>query len=102
MCHVITSSPNAAGMPYSQILWQIALLSLLIRCMGHHNRSSKLPGPYFHPCPIISMMLSKAVFKHKVTNLVNMQIIIPLGLLYTNTVSDSLRIKLTFQYAGLV
>jgi len=31
------------------------------------------------------MLLSKAVFEHKVTNLVNTQIITLLGLLYTNT-----------------
>jgi len=57
------------------------------KMQGQHNRSFELPGLYFHPHPIISMLLSKAVFEHKVTNLVNTQIITLLCLLYTNTKS---------------
>ena len=85
--HAITSSPKSQHGRHAlqSDLSQTALLSLLIRCMGHHNRSFELPGPYFHPHLIISMLLSKAVFEHKVTNLVNTQIITLLGLLYTNT-----------------
>jgi hypothetical protein len=47
------------------------------------------------------MLLSKAVFEQKVTNLVNTQIITLLGLLYTNTKSLNHWIKLTFQYTAL-
>jgi hypothetical protein len=81
-------------------VFQIALLNLLTRCIGLHIRSFELPGLYFQLHPAISMLLSRAVFEHKATNLVNTLTITLLGLLNTNTKSLT-HSELKFQYAGL-
>jgi hypothetical protein len=54
---------------------------------GQHNRSFGLPGLYFHHILYFQTPLSKAVYEHKVTNLVNTLITTLLGLLYINTKS---------------